>query len=142
MNRKKAEITIHSEEELKVWIPTFLNILGDRKVLAFTGDLGSGKTTFIKHLCAELGVTEWVSSPSFSIVNEYQTNDGDTIYHIDVYRLKSLEEALQIGIEEYLDSDCLVCIEWPILIWDLLPLDTVQIKIEAIGPEERKIVIL
>jgi tRNA threonylcarbamoyladenosine biosynthesis protein TsaE len=137
-----TEFTFHSASELKDWVPTFLKQLGSKKTVAFQGDLGSGKTTFIKYLCERLAVEDRVTSPTFSIVNQYQTSRGETVYHIDLYRLNKVEEAIEIGIEEYLDSGAWVCIEWPELIGHLLPEDTMHVKIEVLGPVERKIVLL
>ena len=136
------QISFQTEHELKAWIPDFLVWVGDRRTIAFHGDLGSGKTTFVKYLCHGLEVLDRVSSPTFSIVNEYRTQAGDAIYHIDLYRLDSIEEVIDIGIEEYLDSGTWICIEWPELIAHLLPQDTVHVKIEVLGQVERKIVLL
>ncbi|MBS1645760.1 MAG: tRNA (adenosine(37)-N6)-threonylcarbamoyltransferase complex ATPase subunit type 1 TsaE [Bacteroidetes bacterium] len=101
-------------------------------VVLFKGEMGSGKTTFIKELCKQLGVKETMSSPSFSIVNEYQSGSKEKIYHIDLYRLTSIEECLDIGIEEYLYSRNYCFIEWPQLIEPILPtvFFTVSIKKE------------
>ncbi|MFN4145600.1 MAG: tRNA (adenosine(37)-N6)-threonylcarbamoyltransferase complex ATPase subunit type 1 TsaE [Runella sp.] len=102
---------------------------GEIKIWLFEGEMGAGKTTLIKAICAELGVINTVQSPTFSIVNEYLTQKGDTIYHFDCYRLKNLEEAYDIGLEEYLDSANLCLIEWPGKITPLLPPDTMTIHI-------------
>lgn len=107
------------------------------KVWVFYGNVGAGKTTFIKEIVKVLGSNENVQSPTFSIVNEY----GSNIYHFDLYRLKSLEEALDIGFEEYLDSDKYCLIEWPEIIIDLLPNEYLEIKIDIEPNNLRKIAV-
>jgi tRNA threonylcarbamoyladenosine biosynthesis protein TsaE len=99
-----------------------------QKFIIFKGEMGAGKTTFIKTLCAQLGVTETVSSPTFSIVNEYEYLGG-LIYHFDFYRLKNLNEVYDIGYEDYFYSDNYCLIEWPQKIEDLLPEQYVEVKI-------------
>ncbi len=101
------------------------------KVWAFTGDLGAGKTTCIKSVCASLGVLGEVQSPTFSIVNTYLTSEGREVYHFDCYRLKHWHEALDFGIEEYLYSGEICLIEWPQVIENLLPEDLVRVHIET-----------
>ncbi|ALL04105.1 tRNA threonylcarbamoyladenosine biosynthesis protein TsaE [Pedobacter sp. PACM 27299] len=102
----------------------------------FEGDMGAGKTTFIKALAKALGVTDVVSSPTFSIVNEYEGKDG-IIYHFDFYRLKNLQEAYDIGYEEYFYSENICLIEWPEKVEELLPEHYVKIEITAPGETER-----
>lgn len=92
-----------------------------KKVILFNGDMGAGKTTFIKTLCKTLGVEDATSSPTFSLVNEYQAYDNQLVYHFDVYRLKSQAEALDMGIDEYLYSGNWCFIEWAEKIPDLIP---------------------
>lgn len=116
-----------------------LEFVGDIKIVCLKGNLGAGKTTLSKVLSQKLGVTDTVSSPTFSIVNEYKTNENKLIYHFDCYRLKSIEEALDFGIEEYLDSNCLCIIEWPEIIEELLPDEKVNVSIEFVSDSERKI---
>ena len=117
-----------------------------RKIMIFKGEIGAGKTTFIKSLCEELGVEEKVTSPTFSLVNQYSYLDKEGreqfIYHLDLYRLKSKQEALDIGIEEILDEDTYCFIEWPELIEDLLPDNIVKISIEIVDDSSRKILFL
>ena len=108
----------------------FAAAMGDRTIFAFYGQMGSGKTTFIRALCEALGVTESVNSPTFAIVNEYLSGTGNPIYHFDFYRIKSLQEALDIGLEDYLYSGHLCLIEWPEYIEKLLPEETVRVAIE------------
>ena len=115
----------------------FLKELGDRKIVAFYGSMGAGKTTFIKAICDVLGVTDTVNSPTFAIVNEYLAASGDSVYHFDFYRIKKIEEAYDFGYEDYFYSGDLCLIEWPELIEELLPEDTVRVKIEEIETGER-----
>lgn len=114
----------------------FEELMGDYTVYAFTGDMGNGKTTFINALCRSLGVEEDVAnSPSFSIVNEYRSDTtAELIYHFDLFRLESLEEAFDIGIEDYFDSGALCFIEWPDKVADILPDDTVKVEV-ALNPD-------
>ncbi len=107
----------------------FSGHMGKYKVFAFQGDMGSGKTTFIKALCKHLGVNENISSPTFALVNEYLLPDRKFIYHFDCYRLKNIDEAYDIGAEEYFASGHFCFIEWPEKIGPLLPEDTVWVSI-------------
>jgi tRNA threonylcarbamoyladenosine biosynthesis protein TsaE len=108
-------------------------------VWLFRGQMGAGKTTLIKEICAQKGVMHSVQSPTFSLVNEYQTKDRAIIYHFDLYRLKNTREALEIGIEEYLDSGNLCLIEWPEQAEDLWDLPHVNFQLSAIDAEHRKL---
>lgn len=112
-----------------------------RKKWAFVGEIGAGKTSAIQALCNRLGVEGEVLSPTFSLVNEYRYTGGQ-VYHLDLYRLNEVDEALEIGIENYLYDDQYCFIEWPQLIEDLLPEDTIVIKLEIIGDSARKILFL
>lgn len=105
----------------------------------FLGNLGAGKTTLIKEICAQLGVSDLVQSPTFALVNVYQTSEGNEVFHFDCYRLKKPEEALDFGIEEYLYSDQICLIEWPQVIEDLLPVPQLEIEILADGENKRKL---
>ena len=107
----------------------FVDAIGDRRVVAFYGHMGAGKTTFIRSVCETLGVQEPVTSPTFAIVNEYAAKDGLKIFHFDFYRLRRIGEAYDIGFEDYLYSGHLCLIEWPELIEELLPEDTVVVHI-------------
>jgi tRNA threonylcarbamoyladenosine biosynthesis protein TsaE len=109
-----------------------------QKVFAFHGSMGAGKTTFIHALCSIKGVTDTVGSPTFSIINEYGYPGGD-IFHIDLYRLRDEEEALRAGVEDVLYSGQLCLVEWPEKAPGIFPPDTVALRIEATGPETRKI---
>ncbi len=113
-------------------LTTLLDVFPDKRVYAFHGQMGAGKTTFVKQLCEELGVTDIVNSPTFAIVNEYELplqGAGGLIYHFDCYRIKDLREAYDMGTEEYLYSGNYCFIEWPEMIEELLPEDTVHVTL-------------
>ncbi len=135
----------------------FIAAIGDRRVFAFYGSMGAGKTTFIKAICEELGVKDQVTSPTFAIVNEYSIDhsdaqpmvngqclmfNGQKVYHFDFYRIKRLEEAYDMGCEEYFYSGNLCFIEWPELIEDLLPEDTVRVTITQQPDGHRTVALL
>jgi tRNA threonylcarbamoyladenosine biosynthesis protein TsaE len=103
--------------------------------------MGSGKTTFIKAICESLGALDIVSSPTFTLVNEYKTSDGESIFHIDFYRIKKQEEVFDFGIEEYLTGDSYCFMEWPELIEEILPPETVKVKISVDENEQRLLLI-
>lgn len=119
------EIKIKSLDEINKAARQFLSLIGDARVIAFYAKMGAGKTTFTRALCEELGVQEPVTSPTFAIVNEYE----GPIYHFDFYRLKSLKEAYDLGFEDYLYSGAYCLIEWPELVEDLLPTESVRVHI-------------
>lgn len=121
-------ITLKSLSELSVVADKFLRLTKDKKVFAFFGPMGVGKTTFIKALCNELGVIEIVTSPTFALVNEYQTAKGNIIYHFDFYRINKIEEAYDFGYEDYFYSDNYCFIEWPDKVAELLPEDVVFVQ--------------
>jgi len=125
----KQTLYIRNLESLPETAGEFLDKNEDGRIFAFFGDLGSGKTTFIKALCNELDVIDIVSSPTFSLINEYRNEAGDTIYHMDFYRINSINEALDIGIEDYLTANHYCFIEWPEKIENLLPNQTTYVKI-------------
>jgi tRNA threonylcarbamoyladenosine biosynthesis protein TsaE len=111
------------------------------KVFAFHGEMGVGKTSFIHALCDAKGVKDVVGSPSFSLVNEYETAEGDTIFHMDLYRIKDEEEASRAGIEDCLYSGHICLVEWPEKIPGLLPLETVPVYLRWIDNDRRSIII-
>ena len=123
------EIKIENIEHIRAAAREFINHIGDHRVFAFYGKMGAGKTTFIKAVCEELGVEDVITSPTFAIVNEYQVSDKTPIYHFDFYRVKKLEEAYDMGYEDYFYSGSLCFIEWPELIEDILPDDAVRVSI-------------
>lgn len=112
------------------------------QVWTFTGEMGAGKTTLIKQVCAAKGVEDVVSSPTFSIINEYKTKKGEKIYHLDLYRLKDEEEAVQAGVEDVLQSGHLCLVEWPEIAATLLPEETVNFFIELTANDNRKLSVL
>lgn len=114
-------LSINSLKEISETAKQFIFQIGKNKIFAFNGNMGVGKTTFIKAICEELGVEENVNSPTFSIINEYQTKGGKIIYHFDCYRINKIEEAVEIGLEEYIYSGNLCFIEWSENIASLLP---------------------
>ena len=107
----------------------FIEHIGDRRVFAFYGKMGAGKTTFVKAICEELGVDDVITSPTFAIINEYSIDKVQSIYHFDFYRIKKLEEVYDTGYEDYFYSGALCFIEWPELIEDILPDDAVRVSI-------------
>lgn len=126
------EIKINSLADINEAAKQFIENMGDGKVFAFYGKMGAGKTTFIKAICEELGVDDVITSPTFAIVNEYQSaTTGNSIYHFDFYRIKKLEEVYDMGYEDYFYSGSLCFLEWPELIDDLLPEDATKVTIEA-----------
>ncbi len=115
----------------------FIDQIGDRTIFAFNGKMGAGKTTFIKAICETMGVKETVNSPTFSIVNEYEAEDGRIIYHFDCYRINKIQEALDLGAEEYLYSGNLCFIEWSENIAPILPDSLVNVDIEEVENGKR-----
>lgn len=119
----------------------FVKQMGNNTVFAFHGEMGAGKTTFIKAICEKLGVEDTINSPTFAIVNEYRANTGELIYHFDFYRIKDEEEAFDFGYEDYFFSGSICFIEWPERVQSLLPADTVNVNIEEIEDGTRKVTI-
>jgi tRNA threonylcarbamoyladenosine biosynthesis protein TsaE len=107
-----------------------LNNFQDDRIFAFYGAMGAGKTTFIKAICHELGSNDYVTSPTFALINEYSTIKGSVIYHFDFYRIKKLEEAFDLGYEDYIYSGNYCFIEWPEMIEQLLPEGIVEVRIK------------
>lgn len=123
------EIIINNLENIREAARAFIDAIGDHKVFAFYGNMGAGKTTFVKAICEELGVEDVITSPTFAIINEYSSREG-VIYHFDFYRIKKLEEVYDMGYEDYFYSGSLCFIEWPELIEELLPEDAVKVSIK------------
>lgn len=124
------QIIINSLEDIATAAKQFVDNIGDRRIFAFYGSMGAGKTTFIKAICEELGVEDVITSPTFAIVNEYTTGEGDPLYHFDFYRIKKLDEFFDMGGEDYFNSGSLCFIEWPELIEEVMPEDAVNVTIE------------
>ena len=134
------EIILKSLDDMPAAAKQFIEAIDQNTVFASYGKMGAGKTTFIKAVCEALGVTDVVNSPTFSIVNEYRSDDtGELIYHLDFYRIKKLEEVYDMGYEDYFYSGALCFIEWPELIEDVLPGDAVRVDIEELPDGSRSI---
>ena len=125
-----SKMSCKTVEELQPIADALLKTFPNERIFTLQGELGAGKTTFNKAICKQLHVMDATNSPSFAIVNEYNTEDGTKLYHFDFYRLKKLEEVYDIGYEEYFYSGNYCFIEWPELVADILPESYVAIKIE------------
>ncbi len=123
------QIHIPTTQSLPQAATEFLQAIGNAKLLAFYGAMGVGKTTFVKALCEAMGVQDVVNSPTFAIVNEYTDAKGEAVYHFDFYRIKKQAELFDLGFDNYLDSGCFCLMEWPELVEELLPDDTLRIQI-------------
>jgi len=128
--------TISLQETNKAAI-SFLKEFKKERIFAFYGEMGAGKTTFIKSLCQSLGSKDNITSPTFAIINEYDTPDSGQIYHFDFYRIKNIEEAMDIGIDDYLNSGDYCFIEWPEKIEELLPEELIEVTIKETSPTSR-----
>ena len=127
----QENFNIRSIKELRQVAEALLAFCDDKRVITFKGEIGAGKTTLITIICELLQVEDKVSSPTFSIVNEYQSPKGD-VFHIDLYRLGDMDEAIGIGIEDYIDSGNYCFVEWAEIIYDLIDMnEAVQVKIEV-----------
>ena len=134
-------ITIYGIDTIDKAAQEFIAQMGDSRIFAFYGAMGAGKTTFVKALCEAMGVTDTVNSPTFAIVNEYDTPSGRPIYHFDFYRIKRLAEVYDMGYEDYFYSGAICFIEWPELIEELLPGNTVKVSIEELESGEREVIL-
>jgi len=135
------EIIIKDKRHLHTAAKQLLEHSADKKIFAFYGSMGAGKTTIIKAVCEYLGAIDIVSSPTFTLVNEYKTNAGESIFHIDFYRIKKQEEVYDFGIEEYLTGESYCFMEWPELIEEILPDETVRVRISVDENEQRLLLI-
>ncbi len=138
MNSK--EFHINSVEALTEVSEYLISLRDEADIIAFYGAMGAGKTTLIKNLCHKMGVTDEVNSPTFAIVNEYVTEEGESVYHFDFYRIKKLEEAYDIGFENYFDSGNLCLIEWPEMIESLLPEKYIRVEIQHGETDDERII--
>jgi tRNA threonylcarbamoyladenosine biosynthesis protein TsaE len=136
---RSTTIEYHGLEEISRAAREIIDYAADIRVWLFEGEMGAGKTTLIKEICRMMKVEDHVSSPTYSLVNEYRTEDGKTVYHFDFYRIKHQNEALDIGADEYFYSGDLCMIEWPSMIPDLLPQEYLQIDINIDSTQTRKI---
>ena len=138
MNSK--EFHINSVEALTEVSEYLISLRDEADIIAFYGAMGAGKTTLIKNLCHRMGVTDEVNSPTFAIVNEYVTEEGESVYHFDFYRIKKIEEAYDIGFENYFDSGNLCLIEWPEMIEPLLPEKYIRVEIQQGETDDERII--
>jgi tRNA threonylcarbamoyladenosine biosynthesis protein TsaE len=135
------KIIIKDKSHLPAAAKKLLSYAGNNKIIAFYGSMGSGKTTIIKAVCKVLGVTGVVTSPTFTLVNEYRTGEGKLVYHIDFYRIKKKEEVLDFGVEEYLTGDSYCFIEWPGLAEEFLPPGIINVRISVGNNEQRTLLV-
>lgn len=124
-------LKINTPEEIPQVAKQFIDSMGSDRVFAFNAPMGAGKTTFISEVCRQLGVTDDSGSPTFSIINEYRDKDGKPIYHFDFYRIDDIEEALDLGLDDYFYSGALCFLEWPEKIGTLIPEEAVEVSIEV-----------
>ena len=130
-------ITIKNKKYLSSASKELLKAAGNHRIFAFYGAMGSGKTTIIKSLCKTLGAIDVATSPTFTIVNEYKTKEGASIYHFDFYRIKKIEEVFDFGVEEYFAGESYCFLEWAELAEDALPSNIVKIQISVANDEQR-----
>lgn len=135
----KHNIIIRDLSDLSRAAGEFLEQIGDNRLIALYAPMGSGKTTFTTAVCDRLGVQDPVGSPTFAIVNEYMTAEGEALYHFDFYRINRPEEAIDIGLYDYLYSGCLCIMEWPENIEEILPEETLRVYIK-VNPDESRTV--
>ena len=136
----KHELSIYGIGHIEEAAAQFLKEISGRRLIAFHAPMGAGKTTFTTAICKALGISgDAVGSPTFAIVNEYCTPDGEPVYHFDFYRITRPAEALDIGLYDYLDSGCLCLMEWPENVGDLLPEETLRVNISVLPDETRVI---
>jgi tRNA threonylcarbamoyladenosine biosynthesis protein TsaE len=135
------KIFIKDKRNLPSAAKKILKYSGESKIFAFYGAMGAGKTTIIKALCKLLGAMDIISSPSFTLVNEYRTAGGESIYHIDFYRIRKQEEVFDFGVEEYLTGDSYCFMEWPELVEEIIPPGTVKIRITVDEDEQRTLLL-
>lgn len=141
------EIRINDESQLEAAAREFLEAIGSHRHIALLGEMGAGKTTFTSALCRVLGVEDDVTSPTFSIINEYRVDkkdrnqQPDTVFHFDFYRIEEPEQALDLGLDEYFDSDALCLMEWPDNVAGFLPDDTLRVEIRVNPDNSRSILI-
>jgi len=128
---------IKHKSELPDVAKKLIDLFHDKKVFAFYGKMGAGKTTFIQAICRYLGTEDNITSPTFALINEYKTHEQQSIFHFDFYRIKDLEEVYDLGYEDYLYSNSYCLIEWPELIESLLPDNIVRVKIEVQNDDSR-----
>lgn len=131
---------INSIDELSKVSDLLISWRDKSNIIAFYGNMGAGKTTLVKNLCSKLGVHDEVSSPTFALVNEYQTETFDSIFHFDFYRIKSLEEVFDIGYEDYFYGGGLCLLEWPELIDPLMPEHFIKVEIKLGDTDDSRVI--
>jgi len=136
-----VKIIIKEKVNLHEAAVRFIKAFPGKRIFAFYGTMGAGKTTIIRKICESLGATDTVTSPTFTLVNEYRTVKGEPIYHIDFYRIRKKEEVFDFGIEEYFYSGSYCFMEWPELIEEFLPEGTVKVRLTVGDNEERILVV-
>lgn len=132
---------IYSLDEIENVSKMFVSMIGDHKVITFSGDLGAGKTTLITSICKELGVQDKVTSPTYAIIQEYDSGNDNIIYHLDLYRLSNIGEAIEAGIEDCLISGRLCLIEWPENAISLFKENAFHVSLEVLSPQSRKLIV-
>jgi tRNA threonylcarbamoyladenosine biosynthesis protein TsaE len=132
-------LNIKSLDNIGETAKEFLKVTESKKVFAFYGPMGAGKTTFIKAICETLGIEDVINSPTFAIINEYSLPDGNSAYHFDFYRINKLQEVINLGFDDYINSGCYCFMEWPEKIEDLLTDDVTKVRIEVLDDETRRI---
>lgn len=132
----KMDIEVNSLADLPAVSQQLSDFAGDQKVFIFEGEMGAGKTTFIKNFCKHLGIDDVVSSPTYSIVNEYESAEG-SVFHFDFYRIKDMREAYDLGYEEYFYGGGICLIEWPERVEELLPENYVKVEINVLDENQR-----
>ena len=133
------EIIVKSINDLPAAAEKFCDSIANNRIFLFYGEMGAGKTTFIKEICKYLDVQQEVTSPTFAIVNEYECEKYSLIFHFDFYRIKKISEIFDIGFDEYIDSGALVLIEWPEMLGELIPDNHVSVKISLQNDSSRLI---
>ena len=141
MSTDPKQLTYSGLEALDGIAREILSYAADQRVWAFDGEMAAGKTTLIQVLCRLLGVEETVNSPTYPLINEYHTQDGTPIYHFDFYRINKLEEALNVGVREYMDSGHFCFIEWPSQVTNILPANTFRVRLELEKDQVRKVLL-
>lgn len=138
-NKNMGHLLIKTESELPYIAKQLLPAIREHQIIAFYGEMGAGKTTLIKEICNQMGVQDYVTSPTFSIVNIYIAQSQEEIYHFDFYRIESLKEAVDIGLDEYFDSGNICLMEWPEKIESYLPKEVLKIHIKVNPDESREV---
>ena len=141
MSLTPEKILVKDKRYLPAAARKLLKHTGENKIIAFYGSMGAGKTTFIKAICKVLGAVDIVTSPTFTLVNEYRTSKGDALYHIDFYRINKREEVFDFGVKEYLSGDSYCFLEWPEIVEEILPPGTVNVRITVDNGKQRTLLI-